>query len=103
MKIWWKLWVEKPNSNLTAQDNPLMHAELKPYDGPEPWPEWVRKIDETITRFTYRNYGWIFGMDINPSFIVPAMEPGRLISMSDYGVYYSNTDQKTMGTTLNFW
>ena len=75
-------------------NKPYKNTVLKSYEGPKPWPSWLQKIDETVTRFTYRNFGWVFGMDITPSSIVPAMEPGRLISMSEYGVYYSNTDQK---------
>ncbi len=75
-------------------NEPYKNTVLKSYEGPKPWPSWLQKIDETVTRFTYRNFGWVFGMDITPSSIVPAMEPGRLISMSEYGVYYSNTDQK---------
>ena len=75
-------------------DDVFCNAVLKPYDGPKPWPRWLQKVDETVTRFTYRKFGSLFGMDITPASLVPAMEKGRWISMSEYGVYYSNSDQK---------
>ena len=89
----WIIVVGNTNGNLLGNE-PYKNTVLKSYEGPKPWPSWLQKIDETVTRFTYRNFGWVFGMDITPSSIVPAMEPGRLIPMSEYGVYYSNTDQK---------
>jgi hypothetical protein len=74
-------------------DDVFCNAVLKPYDGPKPWPRWLQKVDETVTRFTYRNFGSLFGMDITPASLVPAMEKGRWISMSEYGESYAYSDK----------
>ena len=82
------------NGNLFADDL-FCNTVLKPYEGPKPWPSWLQKVDESVTRFVYRNFGNLFGLNITPASMVPAMEKGRWISMSEYGESYAYSDKIT--------